>query len=218
VTTVECSSGCVFYGAASVSKTNRYTIVSSVCISARCVQTFVLVQIALSVSCAGRVAQTTWSYDEHVGVVSAVADKLCYVTKAPSLAAKTAVQVVDPGLQQQRQATVVAAAEGCLYGSGQSLGLRGYTIQFEGAPPQLPFYGIGVVDAVGQFRRADGSMVADVDGDRHNEFFRFCTSAEGVHFTIWTDAALIGSRRWHQYQPLGYDVSPTCTPAEAAGS
>ena len=178
---------------------------------------FVLVQIALSVSCTGRGPRTTWSYDEHVGVVFAVADKSCYVTKAPSLAAKTAVQVVEPGSQQQRQAAVVAVAKSCLDGGGQSLGLRGYTIQFEAAPAQLPFYGIGVVDAAGPFRRVNGSMVGDVDGDRHDEFFRSCTSAEGVHFTIWTDAALTGSRRWHQYQPLGYDVSPTCTPAETAG-
>lgn len=177
-----------------------------------------LVQIALSVGCAGRVARTTWSYDEHVGVVFWVADKLCYVTKASSLAAKTAVQIVDPGYQQQRQAAVVAAADTCLDGSGQELGLRGYAIQFEGVPPQLPFYGIGVVDLVMPFRRANGSIIADVDGDSRDEFFRSCTSAEGVHFTIWTDAALTGSRRWHQYQPLGYDVSPTCTAPETAGS
>jgi hypothetical protein len=186
--------------------------------SARWAQVFALVQIGLSAGCGGRVARSTWSYDEHVGVVFAVADKSCFATKAPSLGSKTRLQVVDTGSQRQRPATVVAAAESCLDGGGQTLGLRGYAIQFEGTPPQLPFYGIGVVDTTVQFRPANGSMVADVDGDHHNEFFRSCTSAEGVHFTIWTDAALTGSRRWHRYQPLGYDVSPTCTPAETAGS
>jgi hypothetical protein len=61
-------------------------------------------------------------------------------------------------------------------------------------------------------------MSTDVDGDGRDEFFRSCTSNEGLHFTIWTASALSGERRWHRYQRLGYDVSPTCTSAETAGS
>src|SRR6266478_6016907 len=58
------------------------------------------------------------------------------------------------------------------------------------------------------------NVVADLDGDGRLEFFRSCTSQEGVHFTIWADKPLQGKRRWHRYVYLGYDVEPTCTDPE----
>jgi hypothetical protein len=73
--------------------------------------------------------------------------------------------------------------------------------------------GIGLVGDVA-VRSSGGVLSADIEGDRREEFFRLCTSQEGVHLTIWSEAALTGPRRWHRYHPLGYDVEPTCTPAE----
>jgi len=54
----------------------------------------------------------------------------------------------------------------------------------------------------------------DLDGDGKPEYFRQCTSSEGVHLTIWSGRPLKGTRRWHCYFYLGYDVEPNCTEAE----
>ena len=69
-------------------------------------------------------------------------------------------------------------------------------------------------------RGPDQFMRADLDGDENPEQARLCTSNEGVHLTLWTlvDSAAAGTprahRRWHAYQPLGYDVEPSCTARE----
>jgi hypothetical protein len=155
-----------------------------------------------------------WSYEERVGVVSAGTERACFTTKASSLAANTPLLVVDPNTRQRHRAVILGADAECIDPGGGAEGLHGYAIRLEGpAPP--PFHAIGVVNASAQLRAVDGAMAADVDGDGRDEFFRACTSTEGLHFTIWTGAALTSQRRWHQYQYLGYDVSPTCTPAES---
>jgi hypothetical protein len=50
----------------------------------------------------------------------------------------------------------------------------------------------------------------DLDQDGRPEFFRTCTSNEGVHLTVWSGTPLQGRRRWHAYYYLGYDTMPTC--------
>ena len=43
---------------------------------------------------------------------------------------------------------------------------------------------------------------------------RGCTSSEGLHLTLWAGEPLKGRRLWHAYYYLGYDVEPTCQPAD----
>ena len=59
-----------------------------------------------------------------------------------------------------------------------------------------------------------GLASADLDGDGTPERFRACTSAEGVHLTIWSGRPPTERLRWHRYYYLGYDVEPSCTAAE----
>ena len=44
--------------------------------------------------------------------------------------------------------------------------------------------------------------------------FRVCTSNEGLHLTVWQGKPITGKRLWHRYFYLGYDVEPSCQPAE----
>jgi phage terminase large subunit-like protein len=67
------------------------------------------------------------------------------------------------------------------------------------------------------FEATNGVLTADLDGDGQREFFRSCTSVEGVHLTVWSGAPLTGQRRWHAYHYVGYDMVPSCTPAEIGG-
>ena len=57
-------------------------------------------------------------------------------------------------------------------------------------------------------------VTADLEGDGQREYFRSCTSAEGVHLTIWKGKPLEGVRKWHYYYYLGFDVTPDCTENE----
>jgi hypothetical protein len=61
-------------------------------------------------------------------------------------------------------------------------------------------------------------MAVDVDNDGRQEFFRSCSSAEGIHFTVWSGKPLEGARRWHQYYYLGYDVAADCTQQDFQGT
>jgi hypothetical protein len=60
----------------------------------------------------------------------------------------------------------------------------------------------------------DGTIRASVSHDGVDQVFRVCTSQEGLHFTIWSGKALKGTRRYHAYFPLRYEVEPSCTEAD----
>jgi hypothetical protein len=79
----------------------------------------------------------------------------------------------------------------------------------------LPWVAIAVAGASAA-EEDDGKVVMELDGKPPRESFRVCASMEGLHYTIWSGAPLTGTRRWHEYTYLGYDVDPTCTDAEAA--
>ena len=63
----------------------------------------------------------------------------------------------------------------------------------------------------GAFREEPAGIAADLEGNGKLNFFRSCTSSEGVHLTIWQGKPLEGIRKWHYYYYLGYDVEPSCT-------
>ncbi|MBJ6799031.1 hypothetical protein [Geomonas propionica] len=73
---------------------------------------------------------------------------------------------------------------------------------------------IAVVGFAGVFKTTKGKVQADLDGDGAYESFRSCTSNEGLHLTVWAGEALKSKRQWHEYYYLGYDVEPSCKPAD----
>ena len=62
-----------------------------------------------------------------------------------------------------------------------------------------------------------GIASVDLNDDKKAEYFRKCTSMEGVHFTVWTGKPLVGKRIWHNYYYLGYDVEPSCKEKDFEG-
>ncbi len=69
----------------------------------------------------------------------------------------------------------------------------------------------GVAGFSGEFQRHDGFIRADLDGDGLEDAFRSCTSREGVHLRVWNGEPRKGTRKWHRYHYLGFDVEPDCT-------
>ncbi len=113
--------------------------------------------------------------------------------------------------QTESDTRVVEADASC---PNTNTGLQSYDVSpdIAGLAPEMP--AIAVVGFPGKFNRQGDLITADLDGDGQGEFFRSCTSTEGVHFTVWSGKPLDGKVRWHEYYYLGYDVEPTCTPKE----
>ena len=65
-----------------------------------------------------------------------------------------------------------------------------------------------------KFTVSEKPVQVDLDGDGVQESFRLCTSNEGLHFTVWSGKPLEGTRRWHRYHYLGFDVEPNCVEAD----
>lgn len=63
-----------------------------------------------------------------------------------------------------------------------------------------------------------GIASIDLNGDKKAEYFRACTSMEGVHLTVWSGKPLTGKRIWHNYYYLGYDTEPTCKKKDYEGT
>jgi hypothetical protein len=170
---------------------------------------FVVAAIAVT----GCQARHEASFDEQAGVVTVMPTQSCLSIDTGALPAGARLRVIDPQTQRTHNAVVARADQMCAREQGGST--HGYAITIDDATAPAPFVGIGLMGDP-RLQTAGALLTADVDDDRHPEFFRSCTSQEGVHLTIWSDAALTGRRRWHRYYPLGYDVDPTCVPAESA--
>ena len=74
--------------------------------------------------------------------------------------------------------------------------------------------GIGVIGEPSLCRIDDGRVRCDLEDDGTPGYFRFCTSNEGIHLTVWSGAPPEGVRRWHAYYFLAYDVEPSCSVRE----
>ena len=78
-------------------------------------------------------------------------------------------------------------------------------------------HGIGVATA--QKVQMKGKFATlDLDGDKKPEYFRECTSMEGLHLNVWKGKPLVGTGVWHTYYGLGYDTVPTCTKKDFYGT
>ncbi|MBU5636267.1 hypothetical protein KOM00_05925 [Geomonas sp. Red69] len=73
---------------------------------------------------------------------------------------------------------------------------------------------IAVVGFSDGFKIVKDKVRVDLDGDGAAESFRSCTSNEGLHLTVWAGEDLKSKRQWHEYYYLGYDVVPSCKPAD----
>ncbi len=71
-------------------------------------------------------------------------------------------------------------------------------------------FGIGIVNANAQAKIVKGLATIDLNEDGKDEYFRECTSNEGLHLTVWTGKPLIGKRIWHSYYNFNYDTMPNC--------
>jgi hypothetical protein len=144
------------------------------------------------------------------GVAALSATGACLAAPGTPLAEGTAVTLVTP----EKPQSVHRAAVQRRAGSCPALERAGFA---------GPYYGIAGAPAAD-----DTSMAVAILGDVHADLsddlvrvtfgttgepltVRSCSSHEGVHLTAWRGRPLEGTRVWHAYWYLGYDVEPSCT-------
>ena len=74
--------------------------------------------------------------------------------------------------------------------------------------------GIAVIKSSKPAELKNELVSVDLNDDSKDEYFRVCTSMEGLHLTIWTGKPLKGNRIWHSYYYLPHDAKPNCTGTE----
>ncbi len=79
-------------------------------------------------------------------------------------------------------------------------------------------FAIGIVNVDGKVKTEKGIATIDFDNDKENEYFRECTSNEGLHLTVWKGKPLVGKRIWHSYYHFNYDTEPTCKKKDYEGT
>ena len=179
------------------------------------------VALALIVVVGGAACDTSskrerFSYEDRVGVVVARNDVVCVSKQGALFKPGDDVRLVDPDMQRSWPAVVESAVEPC-EASISDVPLRAMRVRVTGDQP-ASFVGVAIqVPRASTFEVINGAVVTDLDGDGQREFFRSCTSIEGVHITVWSGAPLTGQRRWHAYHYVGYDMVPSCTAAEIGG-
>jgi hypothetical protein len=155
------------------------------------------------------------SLSRSIGVVTWQDGKGCLAIRNTSDLTRARLRVVSlVGPTEARSATIGGRSEQCT-ASGSDPSIRSWQVKLSvGAFPAGEFPAIGVLNYSGRFHKDGTEVSADLDHDGSPEYLRSCTSAEGIHFTLWTGAPLKGKLLWHQYSYLGYDVTPSCTEVE----
>ncbi len=149
----------------------------------------------------------------RVGVANLLQDTACLAISNSTLERGARVLLVSPSApQRSASATIAGRADSCP-GEDVRPGDSYYQLQTFDTLEVARIY-IAILEPGAHARVVGDTILLDLDIDGHEERFRECTSAEGLHLTIWTGPALTGQRRWHTYVYLGYDLQPTCTDAE----
>lgn len=165
--------------------------------------------------CAGLAETTLAQMDikSRVGVVDNKDGQLCLIIANPSVGISDSVNLV---VLSKRQRVVKARVSQKLNQScarTDTVDESFYSLQLE-READIDSRDTGVpliaVIAPKPLTISRGRATTDLDKDGRLEFFRYCASSEGLHFTVWTGAPLTGKRRWHFYYYLGYDVVPSC--------
>ncbi len=118
-----------------------------------------------------------------------------------TLAPNTRIRIAVPGSVYARVGAKRQTQEG-------EPDLYDLTLETPGA--ELP--AIAILGFDGKLQKDGNAVWTAVNGQRR--YFRFCTSGEGIHFTVWSGRPLTGRRLWHAYHYLGYDTEPSCKPAD----
>lgn len=160
-------------------------------------------------------ASTRFRYDRHLGsAVPLDAEQACLSIPAGDIPAGVSVRLIDPWSGRALSAAIEKVTRGfCLLSPSSRIPLGDpedahYVARFTEGVPNPPDIYIALVAGPADLDKGEEDLRADLDRKEPDESFRACTSTEGMHLAVWSGEPLAGERRWHRYQPLGFEVEP----------
>ena len=157
----------------------------------------------------------SFSFASNLGVAVQKPDTICLYIHNTALDAGAPLTLVLPAPPQSivKAEIVGPASANCPSNEKSDTKQMSYEVRLTSGKLQPSVPVIAVSGFLGRFQNSGKYVTADFE-DGQPAFFRFCTSSEGIHLTVWSGKPLRGLPKWHQYYYLGYDVEPTCTPQE----
>ena len=175
-----------------------------------------LLATALSLVAVAEEGLGSFHYASDLGVAANSDDGVCLAISNPNLQAGRQIDLVVlvPGQTILHAAIMRAAPEACATFANAEAGSNFYYLQLNQGDLAPGAPAIAVVSPVHPLKLRNGVVTSDLNGNGQLEYFRECTSSEGVHLTVWSGKPLRGKLRWHNYYYLGYDTEPSCTAKE----
>ena len=162
---------------------------------------------------------------EKIGIVDS--NGKCFQTRNANLKPDNSISII--WLNRSSQKVLKAVVEGKLDkscsrsadagdGSGEMIHYYSLKLNDKNTDNFPGIFGLGIINPNENIRVKNKLASFDINGDEKLEFFRSCTSSEGVHLTIWKGKPLQGKRIWHAYYYLGYDTEPNCKKKDYEGT
>jgi hypothetical protein len=150
----------------------------------------------------------------RVGLVVTAAGHSVLAMAGPALVPGAVVTLVtiDSSQQVQRALITSRVAESETMAKHATQGPY-YKVSPQSSSSALPDFAVAVLGDP-DVRRMGAAVGLRVGNPAITVRVRACASSEGLHLTLWDGEPLKGRRLWHAYYYLGYDVEPTCQPAD----
>jgi hypothetical protein len=150
-------------------------------------------------------------YKTQVGIVEPGDRSTCMTIFNSGLKPHQTVKIITGDKPQDLlEGEIAAVAEkNCSHDPNQLNGDVHYLIHLAN-DQDLSTMGLALVNYTGAFKVIDGLYGFNMRSDGSLDFFRSCSSNEGIHMSVWSGPPLRGTRRWHRYFYLGYDVEANC--------
>jgi hypothetical protein len=160
------------------------------------------------------IAASEQAESPRAGIMVTTADHGVLAMDGPTLAPGTIITLVTIDNPQQVSWAVIAdRLKDSEMMARHDVPAPYYAVNAAPAANGLPGLAVAIVGRFEAERR--GSAVVLRAGRTMDQIrVRACASSEGLHLTLWSGAPLKGTRLWHLYYYLGYDVEPTCQSAD----
>lgn len=159
-----------------------------------------------------------FDFGRQVGIAEVTSEgKICLGISNPKLKQKETVKIINLEKPQQMITgkVVKKLSKNCFKVQESASGASSFYL-LKAGDLEISTPVIVITGFKGEFTKDPVGVRADLNRDGIPESFRYCTSNEGLHYTIWSGPPLKGKRLWHEYYYLGYDVEPNCTEKDYA--
>ena len=183
----------------------------------------ILLLLALFIAPSCRSAQSlTAGNTTQFGVAVKSGANICLSLRGKTLSLNTTVTLVTPSAPQSTAAAQVIerSSSPCPGIQDDASSYTSYQLRLahgtSSVQENMPL--IAAIAPPSQFKKVHEIVEAYLSGRSTNrpDTFHSCTSADGIHLTVWQGKPLVSKRVWHQYYYLGQDLEQTCTIKETA--